>query len=545
MIASPDPVTVELVRNGFVSTARRMNNNLARAAYNPVIYEMKDCSVAIFDAEVKLLGQSPGLPIFVGGFDAAIQCTLDHIGGPGSLRPGDVFAVNDPELVGSHLNDVTVLAPIFDDTRLMGYAITKAHWRDVGAKSPGHAMDSMEIYQEGYRLAPTRVMRGGRPVEGILELLTRNSRLPRGVRGDLMAQVAACRTGALGLVEMNHRFGSAVVESASRVIFDQAERADRSEVASIPDGEWQASGYLDSSGPGGPPVLVTVKVRVEGDEMTIDLSGSNERTFGNVNCGRAQTVAAARLAFKFLINPNLEVSDGSFRNLVVRTDPGSVFDAKAPAACQYYYPHLGLMIDLVLKALSEPCPDRVVAGEPADAMNVLFAGVNGSEPFVCGEATAIGTGAHLGGDGTNGTANYGAGDLKNLPVEIIEARYPLRVNYYRLREGSGGAGRWRGGLGVERQYQTLGDDTKLSVWWERTSTPGWGLHGGEAGLPGDVTVESGSGEVHRVLKIDGLSLGAGDRVTVRTGGGGGFGPPAQRDDAARRRDLADGYVPAP
>ena len=540
---TPDPATVEIIRNGFLSVARSMNNNLARAAYNPVIYEMKDCSVAIFDADVRLLGQAPGLPIFVGGFDTAVHCVLDHIGGAHRLEPGDVFAVNDSELVGSHLNDVTVLSPIFDGTDHVGFATTKAHWRDIGAKSPGHGMDTTEIYQEGYRLVPTRVYRAGEPDHGVLDLLMRNSRLPRSVWGDLHAQIAACRTGERGLLALQSKFGQGTVRDAADLIFRDSEQADREVVAAMPDGSWEEEGELDSWGPGGDPVPVTVRVEIDGDEMKFDLRGSSPTTPGNVNCGRAQTVAAARLAFKFLVNPELGVTDGSFRNLSVITDPGSVFDARAPAACQYYYPHLGLMIDLVLRALSRACPDRAIAGEPADAMNVLFTGVqpDGTTPFVVGEATAIGTGAHNGGDGTNGTANYGAGDLKNFPVEVIEAKYPVRVNHYGLREDSGGRGRWRGGLGVEREYEVLADSVAVSLWWERTRLPGLGLAGGENGAAGEVVVETSSDSI-TVLKVDQMPLGRGDRVTVKTGGGGGYGRPEARSPEAIQADHDDGYT---
>lgn len=543
MTAPPDPATVEIIRNAFLSVARAMNNNLARAAYNPVIYEMKDCSVAIFDADVRLLGQAPGLPIFVGGFDTAIRCVLDHIGGPGVLEEGDVFAVNDSELVGSHLNDVTVLSPIFRQGDHIGFATSKAHWRDIGAKSPGHGMDTTEIYQEGYRLVPTRVYRGGEPDMGIIDLLMRNSRLPRSVWGDLHAQIAACRTGERGLSDLHDRFGQDTLGAAAEVIFAGAEHDDRRAVAALPDGVWEERGELDSWGPGGDPVPVRVRLEISGDDMVFDLRGSSPTTPGNVNCGRAQTVAAARLAFKFVINPGLAVTDGSFRNLTVLTDPGSVFDARAPAACQYYYPHLGLMIDLVLRALSHACPDQAIAGEPADAMNVLFAGSHPETglPFVCGEATAIGTGAHHGGDGTNGTANYGAGDLKNFPVEVLEAKYPIRIHRYAIRADSGGAGRWRGGHGIERQYEVLADSISVSLWWERTRHPGQGLHGGADGVPGDVIISQGT-ETVEVLKVDQLPLQSGDLVTVRTGGGGGYGLPAERDPGAIAIDVTDGYI---
>ncbi len=544
-MTTPDPVTVEVLRNAFGSIATQMNNNLARSAYTPVIYEMKDCSVAVFDRQVRLLGQAPGLPIFLGGLDTAIQLVLEYVGGPQQLKPGDVFALNDSSLVGSHLNDVTVLAPCFDGGELIGFGATKAHWRDIGAKSPGHAMDTTDIFQEGYRLGPTRIYEGGQPVTGVLDLLQRNSRLPRGIWGDLHAQVAACRTGERGLVDLHRRFGSPTVAAASEVIFAQSAAADREAVAALPNGTWEASGSLDSWGPDGEPVPVRLGVTIDVDRVVLDLTGSSPQTPGSVNCGRAQTVSAARLAFKFLVNPDLPVTDGTFRNLEVVTEAGSVFDARPPAACQYYYPHLGLMIDLFLRALSEVCPDRVVAGQPADAMNLLFTGRDPAtgRAYVCGEATGVGWGAHQGGDGANGLANYGAGDLKNLPVEVIEARYPLRVHRYQVRPDSGGRGCWRGGLGVLREYETLTDTTSVSVWWERTQTPGWGLLGGEDGTPGTVRVEADA-VTREVLKVDRLPLGRGVRVIACTGGGGGFGSPEQRDPAAHQRDLLEGYVTA-
>ena len=543
MSSLPDPVTVEVIRNAFNSIASQMNNNLARSAYTPVIYEMKDCSVAVFDRDIRLLGQAPGLPIFLGGLDTAIELTVEHFGGIEGLRPGDVFAVNDSSLVGSHLNDVTVLAPCFDGDELIGFAATKAHWRDIGAKSPGHAMDTIEIFQEGYRLGPTRLYDAGRPEEGILELLQRNSRLPRGVWGDLHAQVAACRTGERGLQGLHRRFGPDTVARASKAIFAQCERSDRAAVSALADGVWEAAGDLDSWGPGGEPVPVRVQVRIRGDQLTLDLRGSSKQTPGSVNCGRPQTISAARLAFKFVVNPLEAVTDGTFRNFEVVMDRGSVFDAQPPAGCQYYYPHLGLMIDLFLRALSEPCPERVVAGQPADAMNVLFTGrdADTGRQYVCGEATGVGWGAHAGGDGTNGLANYGAGDLKNLPIEVIECRYPLRVHRYAVRPGSGGAGRWRGGLGVVREYETLTDDTAVSLWWERTRTPGWGLLGGEPGASGTVTIETPAG-CAEVLKVDRMPLPKGSRVVACTGGGGGFGPPEERAADARQRDADEGYV---
>jgi N-methylhydantoinase B len=539
----PDPVTVEVIRNAFTSIAAQMNNNLARSAYTPIIYEMKDCSVGIFDASGRLLGQAPGLPIFLGNLEAAIHVTTERLGGVHAYRPGDVLAVNDSYLTGSHLNDVSVFSPVFRGGELIGFCVTKAHWLDIGAKDPSQAMDSTEIYEEGYRIGPTHLYSAGEPATETIDFLTRNSRLGRSIWGDMHAQIAACRTGEQRLQELLDRFGADTVREAAEAVFAQSERLDREAVARVRDGVYAAEGVMDSSGPGGRVVPVRVKVTVAGDEMTLDLRGSSPQTPGCMNCGFAQTISAARLAFKFLFNPDVPVTGGTFRNLTVVADERSVFDAREPAACQYYYPHLGLMIDLFIRALAPAMPELVVAGQPADAMNVMFTGRSNrtGARFVCGEATAVGWGAHARGDGTSALINYGGGDLKNFPVEIVESLYPLRIHRYGLRGDSGGAGRFRGGLGVVREYETLAHDIDVSLWFERTLTPGWGLFGGGAGRVASVTVDRGDGPTE-ILKVNRLPLPRGSRVVVQTGGGGGYGDPAERDAEAMARDLRDGYA---
>ena len=538
-----DPVTVEVIRNAFISIASQMNNNLARSAYTPIIYEMKDCSVGLFGTEGELLGQAPGLPIFLGSLEAAIQSTTDHFGGLDIYRPGDVYAVNDSYMVGSHLNDVNILSPIFHQDELVGFGATKAHWMDIGAKDPGQAMDSTTIYQEGYRIAPAHLYREGKPEQGILDFLTRNSRLPRSIWGDMHAQIAACRTGERRFAELIDRFGIDTVRAAAVAIFDQCERLDREAVAAIPDGVYQTEGEMDSWGPGGDPVYVRVSVTVDGDEVLLDLDGSDPQTPGCLNCGFAQTVSAARLAFKLLINPDQPVTAGNFRNLTIKAPEASLFDAREPAACQYYYPHLGLMIDLFIRALAPAVPDRVVAGQAADPMNVLFSGPDPrtGEEFVVGEATAVGWGAYHGGDGTNGLINYGGGDLKNIPVEVFESRYPVRVHKYGVWPDSGGHGKWRGGLGVLREYEVLADDITVSTWFERTRTPAWGLFGGGPGATTEVTLTV-DGETVPLLKANQRPAPAGARLNVATGGGGGYGDPEERDPDLALNDTIDGYT---
>ncbi|MBM3676354.1 MAG: hydantoinase B/oxoprolinase family protein [Actinobacteria bacterium] len=539
---SVDPVTVEVIRNALGSIARQMNNNLARSAYTPIIYEMKDCSVGVFDAKARLLGQSPGLPMFLGNLEMGIVATTEHFGGTEVYRPGDVYAVNDPFLVGSHLNDVVVFSPIFFGGALIGFGATKAHWLDIGAKDAGRPVDTTEIFQEGYRLGPTHLYRGGEPVEEMIDLLLRNSRLPRSVWGDLHAQITACRTGEQRLVALYERFGSTVMEEATASIFAQCEELDRAVVAAIPDGVYRAEGAMDSDGPGGHPVRVAVAVTVGGDEMTVDLTGSSGPTPHSVNSPLPGTVAGARLAFKCLVNPDVPVTAGTFRNLRVVAPEDTVFNARPPRATLHYYPPLGLMIDLVIQALAPALPTGVVAGQPADPMNVTITGYreDGSR-YVTGDATAVGWGAHASGDGANGLINYGAGDLKNYPVEVIEARYPLRVHRYGLREGSGGAGHHRGGLGIVREYEFLGEETELTLWLERSTMPAWGLFGGAPGAPtaGEVEID---GTITPVTKVNALRMPRGGRVRIFTGGGGGYGPPNERPPELVAADIADGYV---
>jgi N-methylhydantoinase B len=539
---TPDPITVEVIRNAFNSIARQMNNNLARSAYTPIIYEMKDCSVGIFDARMRVLGQSPGLPMFLANLDAGIVATTEALGGTDAYRPGDVLMINDPYVIGSHTNDVVIFTPIFFHEQLVGFGATKAHWLDIGAKDAGVPADTTEIYQEGYRLGPTHLYREGEPVTQTIDFLMRNSRLPRSVWGDMQAQITACRTGERRMVALCERFGAETVAEAAESIFEQTERLDRAAVAAIPDGVYTAEGSTDSDAPGGEPVYVAVAVTVAGDELTVDLSGSSGPTPHSVNSPYPGTVAGVRLAYKCLINPSVAVTAGSFRNLSVIAPEGTIFDAREPAATLHCFSPLGLMIDLVFRALAPAVPEAVVAGQPAHPMNVTIVGrrTDGSR-WISNEATAVGWGAHADGDGCNALINYGAGDLKNCPIEVLESRYPLRVVRYALREGSGGVGRRRGGLGLVREYELLGDETQVSLWLERSRLPGWGLFGGSDGAPttGEIEVD---GAVETVTKMHLRKLPRGARVRVLTGGGGGYGPPDERSPDLVDADVADGYV---
>ena len=540
---SVDRITTEIIRNAFNAIADDMNAALIRSAFTPIIYEGKDCSVALLDAEANVLGQSPGLPLFLGNLEICVKLIAERHGWD-HFCEGDVFYMNDSYMTGTHLNDSTIIMPIFLGIERIGFAASRAHWLDVGAKDPGAPVDSYEIYQEGMRWGPTRLYEKGEPREDVIDVLRRNSRFGEALIGDLNAQIAAGRTGEIRLRELFERFGRDTVLAARNAIFRQSEAREREAIRKIADGRYNAEGWLDDDGLGSDPVRVRVSVTVDGDTMTIDLSGSSEQTNGPVNCGFTQTVAAARVAFKLLIRPDDSVNGGSFRSLTVKARENTMFHAVEPAPCAWYFTPLGLMIDLVVKALAPQMPDRAAGAHYGDSMVVTIAGKDPrreNQRFLMVEPTTGGWGAFAAGDGADALINNVNGNFKDLPVEIFENKYPVLIQKYGIRIDSGGAGEYRGGNGTYRQY-LLSSDARLSLWFERSVSTAWGLFGGGSGAAPNVIIEKPGEDPVHCLKVNSLALPAGTRVTTQTGGGGGYGHASDRDSDAVAEDIANEYV---
>jgi N-methylhydantoinase B len=540
-----DPITVEVVRNALNSAADEMNATLIRSAYTWIIYELKDCSVALLDADHRVLGQSAGLPIFLGNLEVCTRVTEEMYGREVWQR-GDVWIMNDSYLAGTHLNDITVYGPIFHAGELAGFAASRAHWLDVGAKDAGAPMDSTEIYQEGLRLGPTRVVEAGRDRRDIVDLLARNSRFSYPAIGDLNAQIACARTGERRLAAIIERFGTETVAAARDEIFAQTERLERIAIGAIPDGVYEAEGALDNDGLSDVPVTVRVRIEVAGGDMTIDLRGTDDAAAGPVNCGEAQAVSACRVAYKLLVAPDLPTNGGSFAPLAVRVRRGSVVAATEPSPCAWYFSPLGLLIDLVVKALSPVLPEKAAAASYGDSMIVTCAGLDQrtGEGFFHIEPTVGGWGAWEGSDGESGLINSVNAGMKDFPIEILETRIPLHVRRYGFRPDSAGAGKWRGGNGVVREFEVECDEAYVSLWWERSKTPAWGLFGGGAATPPDLTINPGRDDERHVLKATRLVLKRGDVIRGASGGGGGFGDPVERDPELVRADIRDRQLTA-
>lgn len=537
-----DPVTVEIIRNALASAADDMNATLIRSAYSPIIYEGGDCVVALMDVEHRVLGQSAGLPIFLGNLEICSRAVEEKYGRE-VWKDGDVWILNDSYLGGTHLNDVTIFAPIFDEEDLVGFSATRAHWMDMGSKDVGGSMDSIDIFQEGFRMGPVKLIENG--VEtSVVDLIRTNVRFPYVVIGDMNAMIAALRMGTIRMKELVSRYGIDQLDAARDEIFRQTEEVERETVRNIPDGIYEAEGVLDNDGINLEAVIpIKVRIIVAGDSIDFDVTGSADQTVGPVNCGVAQAVSALRVGYKLLVSPESNPNGGSFRPMTTQVREGSVLGAVSPAPCQWYFSHLGLLIDLVSKAMASAMPDRVAGASHGDSMIITTAGFDPrfGRNFVTMEATLGGWGGWQGSDGESAMINNVNGSLKDLPIEMVETRYPFRVNEYSIRPDSGGPGQWRGGNGVVREYQFLADCV-VGLWFERSKTPAWGLFGGHDARGPEIVINPGRSDEVRRLKANAMKIKAGDVVRLAVGGGGGFGDVSKRARADIEYDIINGYI---
>ena len=537
-----DPISTEIIRNTFVSIAQDMNAALIRSAYTPIIYEGKDCVVALLDEKGNVLGQSSGLPLFLGNLEICVKETA-KMRGWDYFKEGDIYFVNDSYFTGTHLNDITIFAPIFWQNKLVGFSASRAHWLDVGGKDPGGSMDSTNIYQEGFRWPTTKLYENNEPKKEIIEFLKINGRFGYSLEGDMNAQIAAGKTGEKRFKSVIDRFGLDLIHAARDEIFKQSEELERQAVKNIDDGEYYAEGYLDDDGLGSDPIKICMKVIVKEDNIKIDLEGSSPQALGPVNCGFAQTISACRVAFKLLINPKRPVDGGTFKTLDVVAPEGSIFKAELPAACQWYFSSLGLLIDAFVKALSKSTKELSAAAHYGDSMVIFIGGLDprNNSPFLAVEPTCGGWGAFEGNDGASGLINNVNGGFKDLPIEVYENKYPVSIFNYGFRTDSGGTGKFRGGCGLYREY-TINADGFVSLWFERSKTTAWGLFGGENGKGPNVEIIHSEGNKENKLKANGMQIKAGTKITTYTGGGGGFEKAKERNISDVLNDVKNKYI---
>jgi len=538
-----DPIVTEIVRNAFISAAKEMNETLYRSSYSPIIYESKDCAAGLFDVNADALGLSVGVPMFLGNLEVTIEATTEHIGGIENYNEGDVYIINDSYKTGAHLNDMTLLSPIFYNEELVGFTANRAHWLDIGSKDPGYPLDSTEIFQEGIRIPPIKIMDKGVFQKNLAEMICKNTRFFRSAMGDLNAQIAACKTGEKRYVEILKKFGYKNVKDSIHDIFLQSEIMEKEIVSNFKNGVYNAVGYLDNDGTVMEPIKVNVTITIEDGNMTVDLTGSSPTAKGSTNCGFAQTISATRMAFKMIVAPDAPVTGGSFRHIDIKAPRNTIFTAEEPAACAWYFSSLGLLIDLVAKALEDVAPEKVSAAHYGDSMVIYLSGNDHrkNQDYLYVEATVGGWGAYKEDDGANALINVSNGAYKNIPVEVFEDNYPVRINKFELRKNSGGPGKNRGGLGIIKEFEVLNDESNLYLWFERSVTPAWGIKNGKAGAKPNVVVRNGEQE-KRMLKVNAHPMKRTDVAVIYTGGGGGYGNPLERDVEQVKKDYLLGYI---
>ncbi|KOX91329.1 hydantoinase B/oxoprolinase family protein [Haloarcula rubripromontorii] len=524
-----DPVTLEILRNQLESVATEMGHVLIRGAYSPNIKERQDCSTALFDASGRMVAQAEHIPVHLGAMPDAVDVVLQK-----DPKPGDVFIVNDPFAGGTHLPDITLVSTIAPNDEVIGYAVSRAHHADVGGSSPGSMPPgAKEIYEEGFRLPAVRLVDGGEPNAAVHDLIRANVRTPDEREADLRAQRAANERAEERIGELLEEHGSTLLDAFDAVIEYSRERVE-TELDALPDGTYRAQDILEGDGVTDADIPITVAVTIDGASVSVDFAGTADQVAGNLNAPLSVAKSAVYFVVRAITDPEIPPNHGCYEPVSVSAPAGSVLNPDAPAAVVGGNVETSQRVmDVTLAALATAVPDRVPAGGQG-TMNNLIIGDRAGE-FTYYETIGGGFGARPGKDGMDGV-QVGMTNTLNTPVEAMETEYPLRVERYALRPSSGGDGRYRGGLGLERTV-TVETDATVSLLTERRRTAPDGIDGGKDGATGENLVDGEPVPAKASVDVE-----AGSTISVRTPGGGGHGDPAERDPEAKERDRQDGKV---
>ena len=541
-----DPVVLEIIRNLLIAVVDEGEINLSRTAFSPIIYEVKDYCIGLLDAEGRSIAQSRGgIPTFMADLGEPVRDGIELFGKDG-FDPGDIVIINYSGVCGQHLNNMVLYAPVFSDGKLVAFAANRAHWTDIGGRVAGNfATDSTEIFQEGMQIRSVKVHKKGKPDEEILRLIRHNIRYPELSFGDMAAQVSACELVVRRFGDLLRKYGWPNIERCIERIWDQSEASVRHAIAKLPNGRYEGESFLDDDGVHPDRTLpIKVAVTIRDNEFEIDFTGTAPQTSGPMNSGRSGGLAAARVAFKSALAPDLPPNEGSFRPLKVVLPEGTLISATNNAAMAHWNLAIKTVIDTIYLAMSRAMPDRIPAGHHAGQGLYMFNGRNSEtgERYSMLDTTLGGWGAQPGRDGFSPLKTTTHGDTRNVPLEVEETFYPVRVERYEWRQDSGGAGEWRGGLGLVKTYRVLQDCSLVSA-FERTKCAPWGLFGGGAAATGGLTIridDSTAGTQYK--KVTALPLKAGTLVDFRSAGGGGRGLPFTRAIARVVDDVRQGYV---
>lgn len=521
-----NPIQLEVFKNRYASIAEEMGVALQRTAFSPNIKERRDFSCALFDPQARMIAQAEHIPVHLGSMPLSVQAAIEAL----CFAPGDMVALNNPFQGGTHLPDITLVAPVFARDAAPGdapafYVANRAHHADVGGMSPGSMPMSTSIFQEGIILAPVKLVEQGVVNEPLMQLFLSNVRTPQEREGDFAAQIMANITGMRRLQDLMDRHGTKLCHACAQALLDYAERLTRQAIAAMPDGTYLFEDLLDDDGQGNQDIRIAVKLTIAADAATLDFTGSAPQTLGSVNAVRAIALSCALYVFRCLVPGDIPTNAGCLRPLTVLTRPGSIVDALHPAAVAAGNVETSQrIVDVILGALAQAAPERIPAASEGTMNNLTVGGLDSrrNRPFSYYETMGGGMGASAAGPGEHGVQSHMTNTM-NTPVEALEYAYPFLVRRYALRTGSGGAGRHPGGDGLIREIELLAQ-AEMTVLSERRRRGPYGLAGGRPGLPGRNVLKRNGREEVQNGKFS-ARLNPGDVLRIETPGGGGWGEP--------------------
>jgi N-methylhydantoinase B len=546
-----DPATFEIVKNSFYKIAEEMRVVLAKTAYSPLLKSAGDYSCGVFDARGAMVAQGPDLPIHLGSMPDAVRAVVAMFAS--DVHEGDVFLHNDPYFGGSHLPDVNVVRPAFYEGRLLGYTCLRAHWPDVGSATPGSYGAVTEIFGEGLRLPPLRLISRGALNVDVEKLILANVRTPDERKGDLGAQLAATLRATERLQALARRYGAAEIIGYMAQVMDYSDRLMRAALMDLPDGEGSFEDFCDGDGIADDELgrdasfWIRLSVTKTGDRLIVDFSGTDAQVKGPMNAPLSVTASGIYCGLKTAVDPNslIPPNSGCWRSIEIRARKGSVVNAEFPAPVVYANHEMSHRVaDMVMGALASFLPRQVMACSQGTSAILTLGGVDprSGRHYVSYETVKGGYGARPNKDGINCIAS-GISNTMNTPVEVMETAFPVRIERYEINPDSGGAGRYRGGCGARRVWRLLeGADATGALCMERMTSPPFGLLGGQAGAAAVVKLTTPDGVTRDLPSKGAFGAPAGSVIDMITPGSGGFGPIAERDPGAIGRDLLDGYV---
>ncbi|MPZ44586.1 MAG: hydantoinase B/oxoprolinase family protein [Betaproteobacteria bacterium] len=541
MGAPLDPVTASVVEHGLGSITDEMANVVVSTAYSPLVRDLYDFTVALCNVRGEMVVQGVGMAIHLGALPSAVDAILRKLGA--QLQPGDCAIMNDAYEGGMHLPNVILLTPCYAESDLLGYALTMAHHTDVGGHVPGSVpVNSRDIFGEGLRIPPMLLVRNGVRNDTLLALIEHNVRVPRDFFGDLESQVSACRTAEKRLQALSQRYGSHTILAVMEGLLDRSEKMARAEIAALPDGEYSFEDHLDNDGMDGPPQRLSVTIRIEGDELTADFTGTAAQVPTAINSPLAYSRSAFYLAVRSIMSAELPNTAGFFRPLHMIAPEGTIINPKFPSAVGAMGISGYRLADTIFGALAKAAPHAVRAASEGGTTRYTFAATVDGKSSIFSEALVGAWGGHAALDGIDGVANIAA-NMANSPIEMVESTYPVMVEEYAYEPNSEGAGARRGGLGVRRRVRILAEQGGiLQIRSGRAKQAPWGTAGGHPGSTCQNVLDPGTSQERRLKGLETIHVPAGTVYLHVTPGAGGNGAPGERDPQLVARDVRDGKV---